>query len=117
MFSSEREFGFLCSLLSLFGVLLKWYPFLSLTAIKALTLLEFVFGGEDKEDLYPQSYGHENAKNGSFFVFSDTDSKTLVTVWAKYVILHQNDVTDFFQKLVWLTDFGFTVREISRLTL
>ena len=82
-----------------------------------MTLLEFVFGGEDEEDLYSQSNRHVNAKNGSYFVFFDTDSKTLVTVWAKYVILHQNDVTDFFQKLVWLTDFGFTVREISRLTL
>ena len=82
-----------------------------------MTLLEFVFGGEDEEDLYSQSNRHVNAKNGSSFVFSNTDSKTLVTVWAKYVILHQNDVTDFFQKLVWLTDVGFTVREISRLTL
>ena len=63
-----------------------------------MTLLEFVFGGEDEEDLY-------------------SHSKTLVTVWAKYVILHQNDVIEFFQKLVWLIDFGVTVREISRLTL
>ena len=31
------------------------------------------------------SYGHENVKGDSSFVFSADDSKVLVTVWAKYL--------------------------------
>ena len=30
------------------------------------------------------SYGHENVKSDSSFVFSAFDSKVTVTVWAKY---------------------------------
>ena len=35
--------------------------------------------------VYSRSYGHENVKNGSFFVFSTGDSKKSVTVWIKYL--------------------------------
>ena len=35
--------------------------------------------------VYTWSYGHENVKNGSFFVFSAVDCQTLITVWAKYL--------------------------------
>ena len=31
------------------------------------------------------SYGHENVKSDSSFVFSADDSKVSVTVWAKYL--------------------------------
>ena len=47
------------------------------------------------------------SKNGSLFVFSADDSKKLVSVWAKYLNI-------FFQKMVWLIGFAFTVREILR---
>ena len=60
-----------------------------------------------------QSYGHENVTNGSFFVFSATDSKKLVTVWAKYLI-RLKDLLECFQKMVWLIGSGVTVCEILR---
>ena len=49
-----------------------------------------------------QSYGHENVKNGSFFIFSADDSKILVLVWAShlnapersYSVLSENGVVN-----------------------
>ena len=45
-----------------------------------------------------------------FFVFSADGSKKLVSTWAKY--LRTPDLTVFFQKMVWLINFGVTVGKI-----
>ena len=36
-------------------------------------------------NVYFWSYGHENVKNGSFFVFFPYNSKKLVTDWVEYL--------------------------------
>ena len=61
-----------------------------------------------------QSYGHQNIRNDSFFVFSADDSKKSVTIWEKHLAAPERSFL-FLSENGMVLGFGVTVYEISRI--